>query len=245
MHVYGHRGAAGEAPENTLGGFEHAWQRGVRRFELDVQLAADEQLVVLHDTRVNRTTGRSGTVDAFTSRELGAMDARRGAPPWPRREGVPTLEAVMRAFPRTESWQLEVKKPARADRLRITLEALHDLVTRLRLGPRVIVTSSHTAVLDMARQVAPRLARGYVCTKMDPLPTAEEFGCRMVVANLFTCTPALRLGAWRRKIELSAWTVNDPISIRNLYRMRAHSIITDYPSMALPLLGQLSGGSAS
>ena len=153
--------------------------------------------------------------------ELGAMDARRGAPPWPRREGVPTLEAVMRAFPRTESWQLEVKKPARAERLRITLEALRELVTRLRLGPRVIVTSSNTAVLDMARQVAPR------------------------VATLFTCTPRLRLGAWRRRIELSAWTVNDPISIRNLYRMRAHSIITDYPSMALPLVGQLGGGRAA
>ena len=138
MQVYGHRGAAGEAPENTLGGFEHAWARGVRRFELDVHLAADDRLVVVHDARLHRTTGRSALVASLSSAELAALDARRGAPPWPRREGVPTLEAVMRALPRVESWQIEVKKPARTERLRPTLDALREVVTRLRASPRVI-----------------------------------------------------------------------------------------------------------
>jgi len=240
MHVYGHRGAAGEAPENTLGGFRHAWERGVRRFELDVQLAADDRLVVVHDARLHRTTGHRALVASLGSAELSALDARRNAPPWPRREGVPTLESVMRALPRTESWQIEIKRPARTDRLQPTIAALHDVLTRLRARSRVVVTSSDIEVLDCARRLMPRVSRGYVSTKMDPLPTAEKLGCRMVAANLYTCTPALRLGAWRRGIEVSVWTVNDPATIRNLHRMRVHSIITDYPSMALPLVGQLT-----
>ena len=38
MIVYGHRGAKGEAPENTLPGFEHAYRHGIRYFELDLVL---------------------------------------------------------------------------------------------------------------------------------------------------------------------------------------------------------------
>ena len=38
MIVYGHRGAKGEAPENTLAGFTHAYRHGVRHFELDLSL---------------------------------------------------------------------------------------------------------------------------------------------------------------------------------------------------------------
>lgn len=34
MKVYGHRGAGGEAPENTLAAFRHAIERGVRYLEV-------------------------------------------------------------------------------------------------------------------------------------------------------------------------------------------------------------------
>ena len=49
MILFGHRGAAGEAPENTLTGFAHAVRVGVRAFELDVHLTLDGELVVIHD----------------------------------------------------------------------------------------------------------------------------------------------------------------------------------------------------
>ncbi len=37
MRIIGHRGARGEAPENTLGGFEYLKQLGVRAVEFDVR----------------------------------------------------------------------------------------------------------------------------------------------------------------------------------------------------------------
>ena len=49
---------------------------------------------------------------------------------------------------------------------------------------------------------------------------------------------ALR-GFKRRGVHISAWTVNDASVIENLYRMRVDSIITDYPSMAVPLVAAL------
>ena len=48
----GHRGAAGEAPENTLASFELAWRQGADGIEFDVQLSSDGVPMVIHDARL-------------------------------------------------------------------------------------------------------------------------------------------------------------------------------------------------
>lgn len=47
--IYGHRGAKGEAPENTLTSFQQCLSHGVRRCELDLHLSSDNELMVIHD----------------------------------------------------------------------------------------------------------------------------------------------------------------------------------------------------
>jgi glycerophosphoryl diester phosphodiesterase len=73
--IIAHRGASGLAPENTLAAFRLALALGADGCELDVQLSADGQPVVIHDARVNRTTNRTGAVAALTAEELAACDA--------------------------------------------------------------------------------------------------------------------------------------------------------------------------
>ena len=59
MHLFGHRGARHEAPENTLAGFAHLRQLGIHRVELDVRLSAAGIPVIIHDETVDRTTNRT------------------------------------------------------------------------------------------------------------------------------------------------------------------------------------------
>src|SRR5690349_18442492 len=73
--VIAHRGASGLAPENTMAAFRLAVALGADGFELDVQLSADGQPVVIHDIRANRTTDCAGAVAALTADELMACDA--------------------------------------------------------------------------------------------------------------------------------------------------------------------------
>src|SRR5439155_21621382 len=77
MLLFGHRGARGEAPENTLAGFAHARRAGVAAFELDVRPTADGRLAVIHDATVDRTTNATGAVSDFTAADLARLDARR------------------------------------------------------------------------------------------------------------------------------------------------------------------------
>ncbi|HEX9713042.1 MAG TPA: glycerophosphodiester phosphodiesterase [Actinomycetota bacterium] len=110
--VYAHRGGAAIAPENTLGAFRQAHalygDRGVW-LELDTHLAADAELVVIHDPTLDRTTTNcSGDVIALTSAELQVCDARAGWPDWPELEPVPTMRAVMTEGA-AEGWRLMVE----------------------------------------------------------------------------------------------------------------------------------------
>ncbi|MCB0316192.1 MAG: glycerophosphodiester phosphodiesterase, partial [Calditrichaeota bacterium] len=56
---FGHRGAAGHAPENTLTSVETAIALGADWIEIDVYLV-DGELVVFHDARLERTTNGQG-----------------------------------------------------------------------------------------------------------------------------------------------------------------------------------------
>ncbi|RLA60810.1 MAG: glycerophosphodiester phosphodiesterase [Epsilonproteobacteria bacterium] len=84
----GHRGAKGEAPENTLKGINFALEQSISGVEIDVHLSKDGKLMVIHDSTVDRTTNGSGNIIGKTYNELKKLDAGEG-------EQIPTLEEVM------------------------------------------------------------------------------------------------------------------------------------------------------
>ena len=73
--VIAHRGASGLAPENTLAAFKLASALGAQGIELDAHLSADGKPVVIHDSRLNRTTDGKGQVAKFTAADLQSLDA--------------------------------------------------------------------------------------------------------------------------------------------------------------------------
>jgi glycerophosphoryl diester phosphodiesterase len=76
MILIGHRGGRFEAPENTLPGFRYALDLGLEAVEFDLRLTRDGQVVVIHDSTVDRTTNGTGAVADLTLAEIQALDAR-------------------------------------------------------------------------------------------------------------------------------------------------------------------------
>jgi glycerophosphoryl diester phosphodiesterase len=70
-----HRGASAYAPENTLPAFELAIAQGAAVLEIDVRLTQDEEVVVIHDARVDRTTDGQGEVRLMTLSDIRSLDA--------------------------------------------------------------------------------------------------------------------------------------------------------------------------
>jgi glycerophosphoryl diester phosphodiesterase len=72
---FAHRGGVTDFPENTLYAYAEAAKAGADVLEMDVYQTKDNQLVILHDLDVDRTTNGQGNVVDLTLAELRALDA--------------------------------------------------------------------------------------------------------------------------------------------------------------------------
>jgi glycerophosphoryl diester phosphodiesterase len=236
--IYGHRGAKGEAPENTLASFEQCLQHGVRRCELDLHLSRDGELMVIHDPTLKRTTGRRGKVAQHDAEELVKYDARQGGPGWKTPCPIPRLSEL---FERCdfEHWQLEVKSASR-DRAARTVLAIKALAERYQLKERITVTSSSREVLRALNRLAPEISRGLVAEYnwLDPLKVARQYGCDLLALKWTLCTPERLEKAKKQGLHVSVWTVNEPALMRRLADFGVDSLITDYPGIAVSTLAQ-------
>ena len=89
--VWGHRGASGYAPENTMAAFEKAVEMGADGIELDVQLTKDGELVVIHDETIDRVSDGSGWVKDYAYAKLIKHNFNRTHPEYEHAQ-IPTLE---------------------------------------------------------------------------------------------------------------------------------------------------------
>ena len=232
--IYGHRGARAEAPENTLPSFQKALDAGVTRVELDLHLSADQQLMVIHDPTLKRTTGLRGKVAQHTAAELTRMDARLGLPGWPTPCPIPTLEQLLQACPQIEHYQLEVKSGSERQS-RIVLNAIMALVERYQLHDKVVVTSAIRTLLRYAKRSGFALPTGLVeeYRLLNTLKSARRYGCQYLILNWKLCNAELLRQAQAQGLHVSVWTVNDTARMQQLIDMGVDSLITDYPARAI------------
>ena len=236
--IYGHRGAKGEAPENTLVSFEQCLQHGVRRCELDLHLSRDGELMVIHDPTLKRTTGRRGKVVQHDADELANYDAWEGGPGWKTPCPIPRLSELFEKCD-FEHWQLEVKSASRVRAAR-TVMAIKELAEQHRLLDRITVTSSSREVLRALNRLAPEISRGLVAEYnwLDPLKVARQYGCSLLALKWTLCTPERLEKARKQGLHVSVWTVNEPALMRRLADFGVDSLITDYPGLAVSTLSR-------
>jgi len=239
MFIIGHRGARGEAPENTLSGFRYLLGLGIRAVELDIQVTGDGELVVIHDPVLERTTSGQGSVHDQTVAELAALDACHNTfKDWPEREGVPTLRQVMEVLRDFEHIQFEVKAKTEEHAQRVAA-LFPPLWREFGFGERAFTTSFNPRYLQIVAEVAPEIPRGLLIEKEftgDAVQLAQTLGCRSLGPNQEICTRALISHAHAAGLIVSTWTVNPPERMLELLADGVDSIITDRPTVALSTL---------
>jgi glycerophosphoryl diester phosphodiesterase len=90
-----HRGASAYCPENTMTSFHKAIELGADLLELDVQLSKDDEVVVFHDFRLEKTSNGTGLLRDLTLTELKQLDTGSWFSVDFAEERIPTLEQVL------------------------------------------------------------------------------------------------------------------------------------------------------
>lgn len=231
MKIIGHRGARNEAPENTLQGFRHAQEHGCLHFELDIQLSADDVLIVYHDKSLKRTSGKRSKLTKQSYAQLAKTDARLNTPGWPSPCYISCLEDIICAVPHTLSWQFEVKTDKRSI-LSTIAEKLSTLIDLHNLYDTCHVTSTNKWFLTYIRLKNPVIQTGFVCERIEqrPIKSCLAIGANLIALNYSQASHTLINKAKEEGLEVSCWTVNTTQDINALVDMGVESIITDEPT---------------
>lgn len=237
--LIGHRGAAAEAPENTLASIRRAIELGVDRVEIDVHMTKDGRIAVLHDRTLNRTTSGKGEVRDHTMEEIQQLDAGSWFASSFAGEKVPTLEEVIEVIDGKCMLMIEVKE--HGGYTPGIEQAVTDIIRRYKAHDWCVVISLRHKVIRNFHALAPdiRLHRSYVGKlPLIPLyiatgltfrglksyPYVEEFNLNKGFISRCILRKASKLNK-----KINAWTDDDPDHAKKLIQRGVHGIITNTP----------------
>lgn len=93
--VIAHRGDHTEAPENTLAAYKNAIKNGADYVEIDLRTTKDGELVIMHDSKIDRMTNGKGAVREMTYEELKKWPViEKSHPEW-QEQPIPTFSEVL------------------------------------------------------------------------------------------------------------------------------------------------------
>jgi glycerophosphoryl diester phosphodiesterase len=243
-HLFGHRGASAEAPENTLPAFDRAWACGVAYLETDCHATRDGEVVILHDPEVERTTDGSGPIRELRFSQVERLDAgfrfsSDGGRTFPYRgQGIriPRLVEVLERFPDARvNLEVKAEDPAVAE------EVLR-IVRRSGAAPRMLLASDKDDLLEHMRKLDPGTALG--SSLGDVVAFFEAFrngeierhtprGQALQIPPQFMgedlVTPASVEAAHRVGLHIHVWTVNDPEEMARLLDCKVDGLMSDDP----------------
>ena len=234
MRIIGHRGARGEAPENTLGGFQYIHDLGIRAVEFDVRQLKDDELVIMHDDNFLRTTGIDKNIYQCSSSELQSYNQASIWLDWKKFEVTPTLQHALNIMQDFEHIEVEVKAVAtmaEAEKLILELQKqLHGF------EQTAVITSFDVKIHQTLKQQYSTFKRGLLIEqdiKERAIEQALELGCCQIGWMNALATDEIIQATQQAHLNISVWTVNDVDRAKHLQSLGIDGLITDFPKMML------------
>lgn len=229
--IVGHRGAALDAPENTLAGLREAARQGCRWVEVDARLTADDGLVLMHDPTVDRTTMETGRVREFSLAQFAAMDsgarfdaAFAGEPVPPLADAIDTAHAL--------DLRLDIELKCEPGESAISAAVLVREIGRTwRADEPPLISSFDHAALSAVRAARADLPVAVVTPTLadDWRPAFDALGAVSlhVGDRGLAESPVRRLTA--EGIDIAVYTVNDADRARELFSWGVGGVFSDCP----------------
>jgi len=221
LFCFGHRGARGHAPENTVRSVRKALELGADGVEVDVQFAGG-QLVVIHDDTLDRTTNGHGRLVKQSFAYLRSLDAGSG-------ERIPTLAEIFDAVNRRAVINVELKGAHTAAPVSALIA---EYVNRHGWSyDDFLVSSFDHARIREAKQWCPGIRIGALIMKTPRglAKFADALDAWSLHAGRRCVTPKLVADAHRRGLKVFVFTINQPGEIARMKTLGVDGVFSDFP----------------
>jgi glycerophosphoryl diester phosphodiesterase len=215
MRLIADRGFAGMYPENTVRAVEESVALA-DAVAVDVRRCASGELVVCRDERVDRVADATGRVDELTLADLSMLDVLGTG------EGVPRLEAILDAVPRSVGVVLHLRgSDLVADTLHVAAE----------FPVQVVVASDSPRDLTAVRAADPTVPRAFAFDgdedPIDALSTAQGVDAAFLLAPVSACTERLVNEAHRSGMSVNAYPVTSRSEAEALDELGVDGVVAD------------------
>ena len=260
-----HRGARSLAPENTLAAARKGLEVGADMWELDIQMTADGELIVIHDSTLKRTSDvrevfpsrKPWSVHEFTLDEIRLLDfgswftkqdpfgqiaagmvAESDLARYVHQQ-APTLKEAL-TFTLEHSWSvnLEIKDLSGNPDPNQVARKIIALVEDLDMVDSVLISSYNQDYLAKLREAHPHIATGVLVSKPHPHPESllRQLGAQAYHPRLSGFRPADIALLRPQGFRVHVWTVNDRKTMERLVRDGVDGIFTDFPQLLSSVL---------
>ena len=222
--IIAHRGASGEAPENTMASFKLAIKQRADAIELDVQRTKDGRLIIMHDPLLGRTNNGHGQVARKKLHELHKLDAGSWFDPQFSKERIPTLGDTLDTFKKSTNYVIELKFYQR-DRAGFARQ-VYEMVAQRGLLDNTMFLSFSVRILDAIKA---RDAQAVTCLALLPLTSAARTKAtrRHDVIAVSSQQSHIRRHHSKSSQPINAWLSKKPS--QDVQSIHADMITTNWP----------------
>ena len=237
--VIAHRGANDVAPENTLAAFQAAIDADADGIELDVTRCATGEIVVIHDSTVDRTTNGSGPVERMPFFALRELDAGSWFGAEFADQRIPLLREVLDLAGHRLRINIEIKgKNRRSEGIE---EEIAEMIRAHDLEKEVISSSFNPKALMRMERAAPELQRGLLYAPGLPSLLVRAWPRPLVGPDALhpyysIVNDRYMRRARRRGYHVNVWTVNSVTDMHRMIATGVNGIVTDHPARLRGLL---------
>ncbi len=238
--ILGHRGASAHAPENTMAAFQHAMDCGADGIEFDVKLTRDDEIIIIHDLTVDRTTNGKGKVRNFTLEQIRSLDAGLHFSEQFRAEKIPILRDVLMMVPPNFIVNIELTNySSMFDGL---ASKVAHLVKELDVKEQVIFSSFNPFNLIFTKRILPDVPVALLALPGRAGMINRSNFMRWISPKFINpyyqdIKPEFVAQQQHFKRNIIAWNVNDVEEIIRLFDLKMDGIITDDPQLVRSVLG--------
>ena len=233
-YLAAHRGISGKAPENTLAAFSLACATpGIDMIELDVRLSSDNEVIVLHDRTLQRTSTGNGAARNYSVAEIKEFDAGSWFHPSFAAERIPTLREVLKLVDKRLWVNIELKSDFFFPEKSGALEGRAlETVQELRYEQHVMYSSFNHRMLATMKRLNPSAITGVLFSVARdygrmPSKLAERVGAEVFVCAKREVSRKVVDDARRAGLAVYVYTLNSVTNAAKMIEIGVDGILSD------------------